>query len=301
MNRYAAIDVGSNSIKMCISEIREGREEILVDRIVVTGMGEGLHETGRIGAEAMERNVAALARFTRKGRELGVERFAVVGTMALRTAANAGEFVRRAAEEAGVHVEVISGEEEARLSYLAFLSGFGPTAGRVCVFDTGGGSTEFIIGSGDRMERRLSLNVGSRLPSERFLRSDPVTGAELKNLSRYLDDEFRGLPVGIDLLVGMGGTVTSLGSVSRGMREYAPGVIRGTILTLGEVERQIETYLAKTIDERKKIPGLMPERADVILAGASVVRAVMIRFGLSQLTVSDRGLRHGLMVDRHIR
>ncbi len=301
MNRYATIDIGSNSIKICVSEIREGNEEILLDRIVVTRMGEGLYETGRISPDAMERNVAALADFVRQGRGLGVERFTVVGTMTLRTATNASEFVRRAADETGVEVEVISGEEEARLSHLAFLSGLGPIKSRVCVFDTGGGSTEFVFGSGDRMERRLSLNVGSRLPTERFLRSDPVTGAELENLSRYLEGEFSGLSADIDLLVGMGGTVTSLCSVSHGMEKYDPDVIQGTILPLREVERQIEIYRVKTIEERKKILGLMPKRADVILAGASVVRAVMTRFGMSEITVSNRGLRHGLMYDRHLR
>jgi len=301
MATHAVIDIGTNSIKMHVAAVRDGSTTVLGDFTEVTRLGEGLHETGKLSAEAIDRNVEAVASMQAKALELGAETFVAVGTMALRSAGNTAAFADAVRDRCGLEVEVVPGEEEARLSYLAVLSGLGAGEGRVVVFDTGGGSTEFIFGEGENIRERFSLNVGSRQPTEEFCKSDPVTESELGAMLESLDGEFDRLKEGVDSLVGMGGTVTSLGAVQHQMKVYDPDVIQGSVLTLGEVERQIEMYRSRTIDGRRETVGLMPKRADVILAGAAIVMTVMRKLGATELTISDRGLRHGLFYDRYAR
>ncbi len=302
MAAFAVIDVGTNSIKMHVGRAEAGRVEVLADLVEVTRLGQGLHEANVLTPDAIERSAAAIRGFTAKGRALGVDEFAVVGTMALRRARNAGEFLRRVRRECGLDVEIIDGEEEARLSWRAVSSGLGAPRDRTLVFDAGGGSTEIAVGGPSGIERRSSIEVGCRRPTEEFLRSDPVAPAELQALFTYLRGEFRGLggDVGSDVgsVVGIGGTVTTLGAVMLSMTTYDSGVIQGTVLPLPEVKRQVGAYRAQSIAERRQIPGLLPERADVILAGAALVQVILQELGVDELTISDRGLRHGVFEDR---
>lgn len=301
MGRFAVIDVGSNSMKMHVADVEGGRVTAVEDRTEVTRLGEGLHAGGELTAEAMERNIRALGTFAAAARELGAGEVAVVGTMALRTASNRGEFLRRAGEEHGLQVEVISGGEEARLASLAATSGLGAIHGRVCIFDAGGGSTEFIFLRGGELQRSFSLAVGGRRLTEEILRSDPVTPAEVAKLNRTVADLIAPAEQEADALVGIGGTVTSLGSIVHRLEKYDPDVVQGTRLTAAEVDRQIALFAERTVEQRKEIVGLMPKRADVILAGAAIVRCVMRKVGRNELLVSDRGLRHGVMIDRFAR
>lgn len=301
MGTHAVIDIGTNSIKMHVATVSGGDTKVLGDFTEVTRLGEGLHETGELGAEAIERNVEAIVALKTKATELGAATIVAVGTMALRSASNTPVFTDAVRERSGLEVEVVPGEEEARLSYLAVLSGLGAGKGRVVVFDTGGGSTEFIFGEGEEIVERFSLDVGSRRPTEEFCKSDPVTGSELAAMLAHLEREFGRLETGVDALVGMGGTLTSLGAVHHEMKVYDPDVIQGSTLTLAEVKRQMEMYRALTIEKRRETVGLMPKRADVILAGAAIVTTVMQKLGAAELTISDRGLRHGLFYDRFVK
>jgi len=301
MGTHAVIDIGTNSLKMHVATVSDGNTTVLGDFTEVTRLGEGLHETGELGAEAIARNVDAIAALQAKALELGAATTAAVGTMALRSATNTQVFTDAVRERCGLEVEVVPGEEEARLSYLAVLSGLGAGKGRVVVFDTGGGSTEFIFGEGEEILERFSLDVGSRRPTEEFCKSDPVTDGELAAMVAHLEREFDRLEAGVDALVGMGGTVTSMGAVHHEMKVYDPDVIQGSTLALTEVERQVDVYRARTIEERREMVGLMPKRADVILAGAAIVMTVMRKLGANELTISDRGLRHGLFHDRFVR
>lgn len=301
MGTHAVIDIGTNSLKMHVAAVSDGNTTVLGDFTEVTRLGEGLHETGELGAEAIARNVDAIAALQARASELGVATTVAVGTMALRSAANTEVFTDAVRERCGLEVEVVPGEEEARLSYLAVVSGLGAGKGRVVVFDTGGGSTEFIFGEGEKILERFSLDVGSRRPTEEFCKSDPVTPGELASMVAHLEREFDRLEDGAHALVGMGGTVTSLGAVHHEMKVYDPDVIQGSTLALAEVERQLEMFRARTVDERRGTVGLMPKRADVILAGAAIVMTVMRKLGATELTISDRGLRHGLFYDRFVR
>lgn len=300
MSRKAIIDVGSNSIKFFVGELKaDGTIETVMDTNDIARLGEGLNDTGRICPEAMERNRDAIVRFNEKAKELGADEIICVGTMALRTAKNSADFVAMVKDACGVEVQVIPGEEEARLSYLAVLSALPMPDGDLVIFDTGGGSTEFVFGRGKEIIKRFSVNLGAVRITENYLHDDPVTKADVRAAINEIDRVFaeHGVDGTVAELVGMGGTVTSMGAVKFKMEKYNPDIIQGAKLELDEVENQIEMYSKKTIEERKAIPGLQPKRADVILAGACILTVIMNRLKVKELTISDRGLRHGLAYD----
>ena len=300
MGRKAIIDIGSNSIKFFVGELAADRTiTTIVDKNDIARLGEDLDKTGMINPEPMQRNVDAVARFAAEARELGADEIVAIGTMALRKAANSGEFVSRVREACGVEVRIIPGEEEARLSYLAVLSGMPIGDEDLVIFDTGGGSTEFIYGHGTQLEKRFSVNLGSVRITENYLKSDPVTAEEVGAAIAQIDREFAeaGVEGRPTKLVGMGGTVTSMGAVKHKMVKYDPAVIQGSSLTKADIEEQIAEYSARTIEQRRELPGLQPKRADVILAGACILKVLTGRLGCEELTISDRGVRHGLAFD----
>jgi len=299
MANYAILDIGTNSIKFMLLSYVEGKTEILIEKNNISRLGEGLYKTGEISPEAMDRNIAVLGEFMIQTREYKVEEVIAVGTMCLRTAKNSKEFLDRVKKELNLEIKVIPGKEEARLSYLAVLSTIGKTDRNVVVFDTGGGSTEFIFGSGMEFQNKISLNLGAVSPTEEFL-SDPPLEQEVNQMLNFMHKFFKKEINGqkVDHLVGIGGTVTSMGAVMHKMAKYDPNVIQGSSITLHEVNRQLEMYKSKNVEQRKAITGLQPKRADVILAGAGIMKTIMEILKIESLTISDRGLRHGLMFDR---
>ena len=301
MPRYAVIDVGTNSVKFNISERRDdGSWQTLVDRAEVTRLGEGLEKTGAISSEAMERTIDAIAGMAAEAKERQVTAIAAVGTMGMRTARNSQQFIDAVEQRCGIRIEIIPGEEEGRLAYLAVKSGLGLGDGSLVVFDTGGGSTQFTFGCGSVVAERFSLNVGAvRFTEDYYL--DGIVSAE--QLQAALD------AIGKDLsrldgksspeeLVGMGGAITNIAAVKNQLAKYDPDVIQGSVLECAEIDRQIELYRTKSLEDRRSIVGLQPKRADVILAGACIVKTVMDKLHKDKLSVSDRGLRHGLLIDR---
>ena len=298
MSRKAIIDIGSNSVKFLVCESAGDKTiRTVLDTSDIARLGEGLDATGLIGDKAMERNVAAVVAFAEKAKELGADQIVSVGTMALRKACNSDIFVRKVKEACGVDVKIIPGEEEARLSYLAILSGLPMDKDAdLVVFDTGGGSTEFIYGRGTEMIKRFSVNLGAVRITENYLKSDPVTPEEVKTATSQIDKEFAEAEVAgrPKLLVGMGGAVTTMGAVKHKMVKYDPAAIQGSKLLKKDIEDQIAEYSKRTVEQRKELPGLQPKRADVILAGACILKVITDRLGAEELTISDRGLRHGL-------
>jgi exopolyphosphatase/guanosine-5'-triphosphate,3'-diphosphate pyrophosphatase len=303
MKNYAILDIGTNSIKFFVFGIEDGKVETLIDTNNISRLGEGMAKTGKISEAAMQRNIAALKEFQQQAKEYNVEEITAVGTMCLRTAQNSTEFITKVKNQLGLKIQVIKGEEEARLSYLAVLSTIGKTNKDLCVFDTGGGSTEFIFGEGTKLKNRISLNLGAVHPTEKFLLSDPVTKEEQKQMLDYMKDFFQQKldSRNPEILIGIGGTVTSMGAVKHKMTKYDPKIIQGTKLSLEEINQLMEKFRSKTIEERKQLPGLQPKRADVILAGAGIVKTIMELFQINSFTISDRGLRHGLMFDLYLK
>ena len=299
--RFAVIDVGTNSVKLHVGERHaDGSWTTVVDRAAVTRLGEGIGASGEIGPEPMRRTLDAIVAMVDEARGAGVEAIAAVGTAGLRAAANGDELLDAVEDACGVRIEIIPGEEEGRLAYLAAKSGLGFARGALVVFDTGGGSSQFTFGAGDEVFEQFSVPVGAVRLTERHELDGPVSEEALAAALDAIAGELgclddRPTP---DELGGMGGALTNLAAVKHGLAEYDPDVVQGTRLGSDEIDRQLELYRTRSADERRAIIGLQPARAEVILAGACVVRTVLAKLGCDSLVVSDRGLRHGLVVDR---
>ena len=223
-----------------------------------------------------------------------------MGTAGLRLASNSASFLEAVRQRADLEIEVISGEEEGRLAYLAAISGLAIGEGSLAVFDTGGGSTQFTFGHGECVDERFSLNVGAVVLTERYALGGTVSDEALATALEAIASEFSrvdGRPAP-ETLVGMGGTITNLTAVKHGLATYDHDVVQGTVLDRAEVDRQIDLYRSRTVDERRQIVGLQTGRAEIILAGACVVRTVLDKLDCRALTVSDRGLRHGVLIER---
>ena len=298
---YAAIDVGTNSVKFHIGERREdGTWRTVADRAEITRLGEGLGKSGEINREAMARTVSTIAAMVDEARRNAVAGIAAVGTMGMRTARNSEQFIDAVRQRCGVRIEVIPGEEEGRLAYLAVKSGLRLEEGSLAVFDTGGGSTQFTFGRGTVVEERFSLNVGAVRYTERYGLAEAVSPGQLRAALDAISADLARLGTrhSPDVLVGMGGAVTNIAAVKHALANYDPDIVQGTVIERTEIERQIELYCSRSQEDRRKIVGLQPKRADVILAGACIVKTVMDKLSKDALSVSDRGLRHGLLIDR---
>lgn len=299
--RYAVIDVGTNSVKFHIGERdRGGSWHTVADRAELTRLGEGLTQQGSIDDTALERTAAAIAGMVDEAKRNAVLATVAVGTAGLRMAANGKVVVAKIEARTGLHVEVISGEEEGRLAYLAARSGLGLATGSLVVFDTGGGSSQFTFGHDSSVDERFSVDVGAVRYTERY-KLDAVVSANgvrvaMAAISADLS-RIDGRPVP-DKLVAMGGAATNITAVKHQLARYDSTVVQGAVLDRAEIDRQIELYRSLDADARRAIVGLQPKRADVILAGACIIRVVMEKLGKETLTVSDRGLRHGVLAER---
>jgi len=299
--RYAVIDAGTNSIKFHIAERdASGRWRSVVDRAEVTRLGEGLVPQGAIVDAALQRTVKAISAMADEAGRHGVRAIAAVGTAGLRMAANGAEVVAAIRARTGIAIEVISGEEEGRLAFVAAKAGLGLKQGSLVVFDTGGGSSQFSFGHDAIVDERFSVDVGAVRYTERFGLDRAVTPQVLQQaLAAIATDLSRldGRPVA-DALVGMGGAVTNLAAVMHQLAPYDPMVVQGSVIERAEIDRQIELYRTRDAEARRAIVGLQPDRAEVILAGACIVRTIMDKLGQQRFTVSDRGLRHGVLAER---
>ena len=299
--RYAVIDVGTNSIKFHVgAREADGKWSAVADRAELTRLGEGLADTGRISDAALQRTAEAISEMVAESRRYGVRAIAAVGTAGLRISTNAADVIAAIRDRAGVEIEVVSGDEEARLAYRATTAALGPMAGSIVVFDTGGGSSQFTFGHEGDADERFSVDVGAARYTEQFglavaVSQDVVNEAMAAIAADLSQLDNRPAP---DALVGMGGGVTNITAVSLGMGKYDPDRVQGATLTSEEIDRQIELYRSRDAEERRSIVGLQPKRAEVILAGACIVRTILRKLGKNQLTVSDRGLRHGLLEAR---
>ena len=297
IERVASIDIGTNTILLLIAEIDDGELNSLFEKETIVRLGEGLQKNGILSNEAMERGLQTLAQYLERCQELKVQRIYAAGTNALREAKNSGEFLNLAKEKMNLSIEVISGEEEARLSFLAVAKDLKEMGGRVIVVDVGGGSTEFILGEDGRVTQWVSLPLGSVRFTEQFLISDPVREGEWERMDeeigeRLIDVPRPDMPLS---MVAVGGTATTLASVEQGLKEFVPEKIHCFVLKKEALRNQLFLYRSKTLDERKKIPGLPPPRADVILAGAAILYRAMDELKCSSVLISCHGVRYGLL------
>lgn len=297
---YATIDIGSNSILLYIAEKdTKGNFNRILDKSEITRLGKDLNKTGFLSNDSIETSLAVLKEYKKICDEYSVSEIAAVGTMALRNASNSTGFIEKVYKETGIEIQIISGDEEARLSYIAVSAGIGIKE-KTLIFDTGGGSTEFIFCDAEGVSGVFSINIGAVRLTENFLKSNPVKPEEIMKAVNYIDEQISGShsESDIKLLAGSGGTVTNLAAMKNKLREYNPDLIQGSIITLNELHNLIEEISLRTIEERKKIIGLEPKRSDVILAGALIIKCIMKNTCLDKFIVSDYGVRLGLMFDK---
>ena len=299
--RVAAVDQGTNSTRLLVAEPDEaGGFEDLSRDMVITRVGQGVDETGRLATEALQRTLVVLARYVRRAKALHVERIRVAATAAVRDAANPADFERPVRELAGSPLEIVSGEEEARLSFLGATRGLDAPP-PFLVLDIGGGSTEFVLGS-ERPSAAMSTQMGSVRLTERFVRSDPPEASELDRMraavGELLDDVERAIPARDDLtFVAVAGTSTTVQAVALGLDFYDPERIHRTRLSRADAARVSSRLAGITTDERAALPVMAPGRADVIVAGSVILVAVMERFGFGEAIVSETDILDGLVLE----
>jgi exopolyphosphatase / guanosine-5'-triphosphate,3'-diphosphate pyrophosphatase len=296
----ASIDIGTNTILLLIAGIGEGELKPLREIETLVRLGEGLQKNGVLSGSAMERGIQALAQYLDQCRAFGVGEVFAVGTSALREAGNSEEFLRKAQERLHLSIDVISGEEEARLSYRAVAMDLKEPDRPIQVIDVGGGSTEFIFGQGEQVLRWASLPMGSVRFTEQFLRSDPAREEEWDDMAGRIRTMLSDLPGDGEAptCVAVGGTATTLASVEQQLDHFIPEKIHHFVLDRDALGRQLSLFKRKTVEKRKTVPGLQPARADVILAGGSILYVAMEHFKCPSVLISTHGLRYGLLYER---
>jgi len=300
MKTVASIDIGTNTILLLVARVDRERLEPLFDTETIVRLGEGVHKNGLLSPEAMERGFRTLTQYLERCQKLGAENIFAAGTSALREASNSDQFLKMIREKLNLSIEIISGEEEARLSYLAVARDFKELKESTLVIDVGGGSTEFIEGKSGHIVQSISLPLGAVRLTEQFLLSDPVRKEEWKKMEGRIGELLVRIlhPSEPFSMVAVGGTATTLASVDQGLKELIPEKIHRFALQQETLRNQLHLYRSKTIDDRKKIPGLSPARADVILAGGAILYLAMKELKCPSALISCHGLRYGLLYDR---
>jgi exopolyphosphatase / guanosine-5'-triphosphate,3'-diphosphate pyrophosphatase len=295
--RIAAIDIGTNTILLLIAEVAEGRLKPLFEKETIVRLGEGLQKNGVLSKEAMERGLQTLSRYLEQCQTMGAQKIFAVGTSALRDAENSNEFLKMAKEELDLFIEIISGEEEAQLSFLAVARDLKGSEKAILVIDVGGGSTEFILGKTERITEWASFPLGSVRFTENFLLSDPVQEEEWGKMEKEILKWLVRIPHPQEpfSMVAVGGTATTLASVEQGLNEFIPKKIHHFVLKKEGLRKQMDLYRSRSIEERRKIPGLPPARADVILAGSAILYMAMEELKCPSVLISCHGIRYGLL------
>lgn len=294
--RTAVIDIGSNTLLLLVVEPTADGLRPLVDLCRFGRLGKGLDATGALHAESIANSLEICREYRRVMDELGVQKKAIVGTAALREASNSKDFVGPAEEILGAPIEIIAGKREADLAFKSVQNTFPDLAGKpYVVVDVGGGSTEFVITDGTKVVNAISIPIGAVRLTERHLKSDPPTSEQQAALAADIDKAIApvGLPRGITV-IGTAGTATTMAAVKLGLAQYDPDAVTGLRISPEAIEAQLATLCAATVEQRKAIPGVVAQRADVIAAGVAIYARVVRAADAPVLITCDRGIRWGV-------
>jgi exopolyphosphatase/guanosine-5'-triphosphate,3'-diphosphate pyrophosphatase len=303
---FAVVDIGTNSVRLGVVQPEpEHAYAILAQHKEVVRLGEGEFASNELTEDAIDRALLVLRKFVEVARGFGAEEITVLGTAALREAENQGDFIERAREEFGVDVHVISGAEEARLIYLGVLSGVDVGEQRALVMDIGGGSTELAAGSNSGPDLLESMKLGAIRLAGIF--TEGVTKPIEPQLYRRIESYVRGVAIhsvkrvrerGFDVMYGSSGTILNLADVVAHEKGESASAVHHYYVTLEELDAAAQRLRAMSLEQRRRVPGLNPERADIIVAGAAVLTTIMRELGAPGLHTSERALREGIIVDR---
>ncbi len=301
--RVAAIDIGTNTVLLLIADaFADGRLNTVFEAQRMIRLGKNVDAEKNISMEGFEKCAVVLSEYKKTAEEFACDTLVTCGTSALRDARNREWIHYEMIERIGVNIEILSGEEEALRTYHGGrLVLKGRKDRPTLIIDIGGGSTEFILGDAKRIRKKLSLDIGSVRLTERFLKRDPVDASEEAGLRKYVNGLFHEqlgdfiLPAGTQCL-GVAGTVTTFASILQELTRYRPDKINGFVITRKRLESVLNMLRARPVEKRKKVKGLEPERADIIFAGGLILLEAMDFFHLKKITVSNYGLRYGLVL-----
>ncbi len=298
--RRAVVDIGTNSTRLFLAEVDDGRVgEVLERRTVITRLGAGVDADGRLADDAMERVYAVLDEYRELIDRHGGARAVAVMTSAVRDAANGAEFASAVRTRWEFEPHILTGDEEAALTFLGATSerDAGDRTPTV-VIDIGGGSTEFVIGTGHEVSFHVSNQAGVVRQTERHLHADPPTAAECDALARDVRAVFdAGVPEerrrSVAHAIGVAGTATSMASIAQELEPYDPDKVEGYVVSEGECRRILERLAGMTLEERRRVRGLHPDRAPTIVAGVIILLETLALFGLHDLEVSEHDILRG--------
>lgn len=306
--RAAAIDVGTNSVRLLIAEAHLDEDRPVINTLhrlmTITRLGEGVDKSNFLEPGAVARTIQTLKRYRELMRREVVEGWRVVATSAVRDASNAREFLNQAREIMEMEPKVISGQEEAALSFLGATYGLGDLGPRdkpLLVIDLGGGSTEIIVGRQGEIMKSYSADIGCVRMSERFLKNDPPSNQELEEMEAYAASvlapialEIKNLEPG--LMIGLAGTATTLSGLKQGLESYDGDAINHSWLSRGDVEELYERLYSVSTEARREMMRLEPGRADVIIGGTGVLLVLLRQLGIGSFLVSEKDILDGLVI-----
>jgi exopolyphosphatase/guanosine-5'-triphosphate,3'-diphosphate pyrophosphatase len=299
--RLAAIDVGSNTIRLTVAEVQDDDTyRILDEEREMVRLGEKLDRTGRLSDAAVERALAAIGKMKAIADGFKITELRAIATSAVREAANGRTFTREAWRQHKVRIEVISGEEEAQLAFRTANRHFDLRGRSTAVVDIGGGSVEVILSAGTAIDHVYSLPLGAVRVSERLVKSDPLKPKHWKQMKEEIDRGIRTIMRQpghrAEIMIGSGGTFTALAHMSKYQREGRHGSVQGYVLTPAEIIHLLRRLRETPLEARRQIPGLSPDRADIIVGGASVIARLVRGLKTQEIMVNERGIRDGLLL-----
>ncbi len=300
--RIAVVDIGTNSTRLLVADVRDGGVEELDRRSVVTRLGEGVDATGRLAGPAQERVFERLAGYAESIERHGCETRLAVLTSAVRDASNGAAFADAVRERFGLDARTLSGDEEARLTYLGATAARDGGAEPLLVVDIGGGSTELVAGARGEMDFHVSTQAGVVRHTERFLRDDPPAREDVEALARDVRAVFEAaVPEAVRervrAAVAVAGTATSVAAIDARIEPYDPARVEGAIVPAFRLAEISATLSALPIEERRTVPGLHPDRAPTIVAGTILLAQVLEAFGLDRFEASERDILWGAALD----
>ncbi|MHB1391381.1 MAG: Ppx/GppA phosphatase family protein [Thermoleophilia bacterium] len=298
MTRLAVIDTGTNSTRLLVADTSPGMVSEVFRQTTITRLGEGVQQSGMLSTRARRKVSECLVSYAATIGELGAMRTLVIATSSVRDARDGVEFLTMLAHRFAFKQRLLTGREEASLSYAGATMGLTPGI-KAMLFDVGGGSTEVVVGRGELVEFAVSMKLGCVRLSEMYFRGDPVSARELDAATGYIDDRLRDqVPLAtvsdIQQALAVAGTVTAMAVIDLGLDEYDRDLVHGHVLTSQTIDGILERLSALSLARRLELPGMESGRADVIVAGALIVARLIRHVGLTEITVSEYDIMDGV-------
>lgn len=299
--RVAVVDMGTNSTRLLVADVEGERIRELERRSTVTRLGRGVDTSRKLALEAIDDVCETMADYVRLYTDMKPDRVVALATSAVRDAENRGAFTGELRERFALDARILSGDDEARLTYLGAIHER-PPARETLVVDIGGGSTELVIGTGTDATFHASLQAGTVRHTERHVQHDPAAAGELERLADDVRTLIDGALTGSDFArakkgIGVAGTPTSLAAIDQRLDPYDPDRVHGYTLSLGSIQHIYSELAAKPLAERLEVPGLHPGRAPTIVAGVVILIQVMRAFGLTEIEVSEHDILYGAALE----